>query len=205
MKGAALRNDQRFWVTTLVRGFLAVLTGSAILILPDMARTILLLPLALAIAITGLAAYVVVDSTLVIVASFMPGSERARLAMRLQGVIGLLLGILLLSLYERVQLEWFLSLAAIQSFSVGVAEIVIARHYSPTRRLWIWNYAAACIALLFCCIYVFLRVGWAERLTPRAVSWSLYAYLVAFGIAQCITAARMLYADLRATTVTRQA
>jgi hypothetical protein len=62
----------------------------------------------------------------------------------------------------------------------------------------VWTYAAAGIALIFACIYVLLRVGWTDRLTPSALSWSLCAYLVAFGITQCITAARMLYADERA-------
>lgn len=190
-----LKTDLHFWVTILARGFLALLVGSAILIVPDMARTILLLPLALAIAITGLAFYGVVDSTLVFVASFMAASRRASVAMRLQGVVGVAIGVLLLSVvFPRVRLEWFLTLTAIQAFSAGVAEMVVAKH-AANPSLSAWNYAAAGIALLFACIYVVLRVGWADRLTPRALSWSLYAYLVAFGIAQCITAARMIYSD----------
>ena len=199
-----MKTDLHFWVTILARGFLALLTGSAILIVPDMARTLLLLPLALAIAITGLAFYGVVDSTLIFVASFMAASKRASVAMRLQGVVGVAVGVLLLSVvYNRVRLEWFLTLAAVQAFSAGVAEIVVARH-AANRGLSAWNYAAAGIALVFACLYVVLRVGWADSLTPRALSWSLYAYLVAFGIAQCITAARMIYADERAITNARQ-
>jgi hypothetical protein len=196
-KGVALNKDLHFWATVLARGFVALLAGAGILIVSDMARLILLMPIALAVAIVGLAAYGVMDSTLVFVSSFMSDSEKAKLAMRLQGVIGVVVGVLLLSVSERVRLEWFLTLAAIQAFGAGIAEIMVARH-SANRSLSLWNYAAAGIALIFSCIYVFLRVGWADRLTAHALSLSLWAYLVAFGIAQCITAARMLYADERA-------
>jgi hypothetical protein len=70
-----------------------------------------------------------VDSTLIFISSFMSESKRARLAMRLQGVIGVVVGVLLLSVvFERVSLEWFLSLAAIQAFGAGIAETMVARH-----------------------------------------------------------------------------
>jgi hypothetical protein len=198
LNGVALEKDLNFWVTVLLRGFVALSAGGGILIISDMTRVKLLMPITLVFAFIGLGAYGVLDSTLIFISSFMTESKRTRLAIRLQGVIGVVVGALLLSvLLEQVRLEWFLSLAAIQAFGAGIAEVVVARH-SANRSLSVWNYTAAGVALIFAFIYVFLRVGWADRLTPRALSLSLCAYLVAFGIAQCLTAARMLYADERA-------
>jgi hypothetical protein len=76
---ARLKKDLHFWVTVLARGFIALLAGGGILIVSAMARIILLQPIALAVAIVGLAAYGVVDSTLIFVSSFMCESKRARL------------------------------------------------------------------------------------------------------------------------------
>jgi len=189
-----MRQDLHFWLTIMARGFVALLTGSAILIVPDLARTILLLPIALAVAITGLAAYGVVDSVLVFVSSFMVESARARIALLVQGCVGMVVGLLLLSVvYDHVQLKWFLSLAAAQALCAGVAETVVARH-AGDRPIGRWNYTTAAIAFAFSVLYGYLRVQ-ADALTPRTLSWSVYAYLVAFGIAECITAARMLYAN----------
>ena len=189
-----MRQDLHFWLTIMVRGFVALLAGSAILIVPDLARTILLLPVAVVVAITGLAAYGVVDSVLVFVSSFMVESTRARAALRVQGFVGVAVGLLLLSVvFDRVQLNWFLSLAAIQALCAAAAETVVARHASD-RPVGRWNYTTAAIAFVFFTLYVYLRIH-ADDLTPRTLSWSVYAYLVAFGIAECITAARMLYAN----------
>lgn len=187
--------DMHFWYTTLARGFVALLAGSAILVIPDMARTLLLLPVAVTFAILGLAAYGVIDSTLVFVSSYMAASERARVALRIQGSIGVLIGILLLSVvFDRVQLEWFLTLAALQALSIFVGEYTIARH-EKQHAISVWNYSAAAVALVFACAYLLLRFVFLSRLTHSEISWWVYLYLVALGIAQCLTAARMLYAD----------
>ena len=189
-----MRQDFHFWLTILARGFVALVAGSAILIVPDLARTLLLLPIALAVAITGLAAYGVVDSVLVFVSSFMIKLSAATVALRFQGFVGVGIGLLLLSVvYDHVQLKWFLSLAAIQALCAGVAETIVARH-TTDRSIGRWNYSTAAIAFVFAILYVYLRIH-ADDLTPRQLSWSLYAYLVALGIAECITAARMLYAN----------
>jgi len=189
-----MRQYLHFWLTILARGFVALLAGSAILIVPDLARTILLLPIALAVAITGLAFYGVVDSVLVFVSSFMIKLSAATVALRLQGFVGVGIGILLLSVvYDHVQLKWFLSLAAIQALCAAIAETVVAKH-TKDRSVGRWNYSTAAIAFVFFVLYVYLRIH-ADDLSPRRLSWSLYAYLVAFGIAECITAARMLYAN----------
>lgn len=190
-----MKNNEHFWWTTLVRGFLALLVGSAIMVIPDMARTLLLLPVAIAISILGLAVYGVLDSVLVLVSSFMASTTRSRIALRLQGLIGVTVGILLYRVFfNQVRLHWFLALIAVQAMVTAVAEFFAARH-TTSHALSHWNYAAGAIALVFSGIYLYIVVALAGQLEPQQVTWLVFAYLLAFGIAQCITAARMLYAD----------
>jgi len=198
-----MKNEEHLWWTTLIRGFLALIAGSAIMVVPDMAKTLLLLPLALTMAILGLAVYGVLDSVLVFVMSYMASSRPARIALRLQGVVGVTVGTLLyLVFFNEIKLHWFLSLAAIQSLSTAVAEFMVARH-SPTHATSVWNLTAAAVALVFSCTYFYIVLFVVDRMVPQDVSWLVYAYLVAFGIAQCLTAARMLYGD-RNTAVARE-
>ena len=195
-----MEKDTHFWFATLVRGFIALIAGSAIIVIPDMARTLLLLPIAIAVAILGLAAYGVLDSALIFVSSFMAGTQPARIALRIQGMVGATVGLLLLTVvFERVRLEWFLTLAALQALSIGVGEIVVAWH-EKQRAVSLWNYSAAGVAMTFGCAYLVVRFGYLSRFTNREVCWLIYAYLVALGIAQCITAGRMIYADYQGPT-----
>jgi len=197
-----MKRDMDFWFTVLARGLVALLAGSAILIIPDIARTILLLPIAVAAAIAGLAGYGVFDSALIFVSSFMAQTARVKIALRVQGLIGIFIGMLLLSVvYNQVKLDWFISLAALQALCAGIGETVVARH-TADRAVSHWNYAAATIAFVFAAVYALIRIRWAENLTPRALSWAVYMYLLAFGIAQCLTASRMLYSDRQALSAT---
>ena len=184
-----------FWFTTLVRGFVALLAGSAILVIPDMTRTVFLLPIAVTFAIVVLAAYGVLDSALIFVSSFMAATRRARIALRIQGVIGATVGILLLTVvFEHVRLEWFLTLAALQALSIAAGEFFVARH-ETRRSMSVWDYTAAFIAFSFGCGYLVFRIVYVSRLTEGEVTWLVYAYLVTLGIAQCVTASRVIYAD----------
>lgn len=190
-----MNKNRHFWGTMLIRGFVALLVGSFVLVVPDMARILLLLPFAIAISILGLAAYGVIDSTLVLISSFMTESLRTQIALLVQGIFGLTIGVLFLSIvFNQVQLEWFLSLAALQALGAGIGEIAIARRAS-TASTSTWNYAAGVIAVCVGIAYVTLRLEFAHALTARELSWLVYGYLVAFGIAQCLVAARMLYSN----------
>lgn len=188
-----MKRDVDFWFTVLARGLVALIAGSAILIVPDMAKTILLLPIAVSVAITGLAAYGIFDSALILVSSVMSETPRVRSALIIQGLLGITIGVLLLSVaFHRVQLKWFLSLAAMQALFAGIGEWVVAKH-ANSRSVSLWNYAACGIALVFSVVYAVLRIGAEKVLSPASLSWAVYVYLLAFGISQCMTAARMLY------------
>jgi VIT1/CCC1 family predicted Fe2+/Mn2+ transporter len=50
-----MTNDIHLWMATLARGALALIVGSAVMVIPDMATTLLLLPFALVISILCLA------------------------------------------------------------------------------------------------------------------------------------------------------
>ena len=193
----AMKNDMHFWWTTLIRGFIAITAGSAIMVIPDMAKTILLLPIAVVAAILGLAVYGVLDSVLVFVSSYMASSRRTRIALRVQGAIGVAIGVCLVWVYsDYVQLSWFLILIVTQSLSTAIAELLVARH-SMTRSASYWNFAGAGIALTFSCAYGYVLFFQAAQMSPREISWLVFGYLLALGIAQCLTAARMLYTDFR--------
>ncbi|MES2391191.1 MAG: hypothetical protein V4555_06100 [Acidobacteriota bacterium] len=190
-----MKNDEHFWWTTLVRGFLALLVGSAIMVIPDMARSLLLLPIAITISILGLAVYGVLDSVLVFITSYMAVSARARVALRLQGVVGITVGILLYRVFfNRVHLHWFLALVAVQALSTAAAEFTVARH-AATHSLSNWNYAGSVVALVFSGVYAYIAATLGENMEPQRITWLVFGYLLAFGIAQSLTAARMLYAD----------
>jgi uncharacterized membrane protein HdeD (DUF308 family) len=190
-----MKRDEHFWWTTLVRGFLAVLVGSAIMVIPDMARTLLLLPMAITLAILGLAAYATLDGVLVFITGYMAATARARIALRLQGVVGIAVGVLLYRVvFDQTHLHWLMALVGVQALATAAAEFTVARH-ATSRAISGWNYAGAAVALVFSGIYFFLAGSVGANLEPQRVTWLVFGYLLAFGVAQCLTAARMLYPD----------
>ena len=62
---------QNTWVATMIRGILAVIAGTGVLFIPEMASTIFLLPFAVVISILCLAAYGTVDSAIILTTSFV--------------------------------------------------------------------------------------------------------------------------------------
>lgn len=190
-----------FWIVTILRGLLAILIGSGILVLPDMAGTLLFLPFAFAITVLSLAVYGVLDSILVFATSFFTSLQPARTALRLQSACGVVIGVLFCSiLVERIHLEWFLYLIALQAFATACSEFVIARHTSRkhgARR----SYAAACIALLCAIAYVIAASIAPDNLSYRQIALLAYAYLVAFGVSQTLMATAMLHLEHRANAL----
>ena len=180
-----------YWATTMIRGLLAIVAGTGVLFIPQMASTILLLPFAVVISILCLAAYGVIDSAIVLTTSFMiPRQQPGRLALRMQGVCGVVIGILLFALvYDRVDLHWFLYLAAIQAAGVAVAESIVARGTSVHHGAK-WCYASAIVAAISAIALLF-----GGNLTPRELAWLIYGYLGVFGFNLSALSARMLLAE----------
>jgi hypothetical protein len=192
---------ENFWIVTMFRGVLAILIGCAIIVVPDMARNILLLPFAIAVVVISLVAYGVADSILVFVTSFFTSLAPAKAALRLQSLAGVVIGILFASiLFDKVQLDWFLYLIALQAFATAYAEFTIARHTSKKHGSRT-SYIAASVALLCAMTYAIAATIAPTDLTPREISALAYAYLAFFGLAQVLMASRMLYIEHHANLV----
>jgi hypothetical protein len=193
-----MKKYENFWVVTIFRGVLAVLIGAAILVVPDMTRTLLLLPVGVAFAVISLAFYGVADSLLVFVTSFFASLRPARAALRVQSGIGITIGALFFSiLFDRIQLHWFLYLIALQAFSAAFSEFLVARHTSR-RHGSRWSYVGAGMALVCGVGYGITALVAPENLLPREIVFLAYAYLVAFGVSQTLMATRMIAIERRA-------
>jgi hypothetical protein len=158
--------------------------------------------MAVAFSMLTLPAYGVMDSSLVLLSSTMSRSRKAVMALRMQGAVGIVVGVLLFAvLYERVKLEWFFLLAGVQALCLGVTEVAVARH-TISHAKTIWNYGAAAVAFSFGSAYLLLRFVFADGLSSREICWLIYGYLLAFGFCQTMTASRMLFAKHRAGKLT---
>jgi hypothetical protein len=198
-----MHNYENFWVITLVRGILAILIGSAVLVVPGMTRTFLFLPFAVAFVILSLAMYGVADSVLVFATSFFAALRPARGMLRLQSACGVVIGVLFCSIFfDRIHLDWFLYLIGAQALATAYAEFSIARHTSRKHGPS-WSYAVASIALLCAVGYLFVAARAPGNLTPHGIAILAYAYLAAFGVAQSLMAGRMLALERRVHAVAR--
>ncbi len=184
-----------YWGATMIRGFIAIIISTGILFIPEMASTILLLPFAIAISILCLAAYGVIDSAIIFTTSFMiPRQKPGRLALRIQGISGAIIGILLFAVvYDHVDLRWFLYLAAIQAAGLAVTEFAVARGTSIHHGSK-WCYASAIIAA----VSAIALPSFGRDLSPRELAWLIYGYLGIFGFNLFILSARMLFAEREA-------
>lgn len=191
-----MRAYTEYWVAMLLRGFLAVAVGTAILFLTGIAATILLLPLAIVSTILCLAAYGVMDSAIVIASSFMiPRNRPGRVVLRLQGLCGLVIGALLFSvIYGHVTIVWFLYLAAAQASTVAITEFIVARGTSDHHRS-MWCYVSAGIAAVSAIVLVSLGA-----LGHKDVVWAIYSYLGLFGMNLIALSAWMLFEQRRQIT-----
>jgi len=180
-----------YWATTMVRGFVAILAGTSVLFIPEMAWTILLRPYMVAISVLCLAAYGVIDSALLFTTSFMiPYEKPGRFALRIQGVCGALIGVLLFALvYDHVELHWFLYLAAIQAIGVAITEFIVARGTSAHHGA-LWCYISAVVAALSALALLF-----GQNLSARELAWLIYGYLAIFGFNLFGLSARMLFEE----------
>lgn len=186
-----MSKERTYWLLTLARGFTAILTGCGIFALPEIARAILLLPISVGL----FAVYGVVDGALLIGASYATTVSAMKSSHCAHGLASMTMGVLLLSfLFEHADLKWFLSLAALQAAISACTEAILVKH-ARTRKIRSWDCTAAFIAGLFALAYVYVRLSLSHALTYQQVAWIVYAFLIAFGMAQCVNAARMLFQD----------
>ncbi len=181
----------KYWAAMMIRGFIAILSATAILFISGLAATLLLLPFAIVISVLCLAAYCVLDSAVVIVSSFMvPTNRPGRPALMLQGILGVVLGVLMFSVsYDHEVLHWFLYLAAAQAAAAAVAEFITARGTSRHHESR-WCYVSAGLAMGSA-----IALLSAHNLPHREMAWVIYGYLGLFGLNLIILSAKMLFAE----------
>jgi uncharacterized membrane protein HdeD (DUF308 family) len=186
-----MKTYSEYWAAMMIRGILAVVAGTGVLFIPEMASTILLLPFAVVISILCLAAYGTIDSAIILTTSFMiPHQQPGRLALRMQGICGAAIGILLFALVsDRVELHWYLYLAALQAATAAITEFIVARGTSAHHGAK-WCYASAAVAAISSIALLF-----GKNLSPRELAWLLYGYLGVFGFNLFVLSARMLFAE----------
>ena len=186
-----MKTYSEYWAAMMIRGILAVVAGTGVLFIPEMASTILLLPFAVVISILCLAAYGTIDSAIILTTSFMiPRQQPGRLALRMQGICGAVIGILLFALVsDQVELHWYLYLAAVQAATAAITEFIVARGTSAHHGAK-WCYASAAVAAISSIALLF-----GKNLSPRELAWLLYGYLGVFGFNLFALSARMLFAE----------
>ena len=192
-----MKSDNNFWIATMGRGILALIFGSAVMIFPGGVTTLILFPRAVALSVLCLAAYGLFDSLLVLGSSLTACSPIAKSVLRIQGIVGVLVAAAMLSVvFEKIRLEWFFYLIAIQALCTAVSEFIVA-HHAFTRSESIWDYAAATIAGVCGTAYLIAGIFFDGKLVAREVEWLIYGYLATFGFALVTTAVRMLYTDYK--------
>jgi uncharacterized membrane protein HdeD (DUF308 family) len=183
-----MKSYSEYWTATLIRGIVAILAGTGVLFFPEMASTILLRPFGIVITILCLAAYVILDSAIVLVTSFIiRRGQPGRIPLRLQGLAGATIGILLFALvYNRVDLQFFVYLAILQASSTAIVEFLVAQGTALNHGAN-WCYASSLIAAASA---IALLIGRNQE--PREVTWLLFAYLGVLGFNLAALATHML-------------
>ena len=189
-----MKDYSAYWVATLIRGLLAIIAGTAVLFIPEVAWSMFLIPFTIVTSILCLAAYGIIDSAVVVTTSFaLPPSRYAGRALAMQGIIGLVIGVLLFTLVTvHIHLSWFIYLAAAQAMGAALSEFMVARktaHHHDTRWCYASSFIAAISAIALLC---------GRDLDPRELAWLIYGYLGVFGFTLLILASRMLFAGREA-------
>lgn len=189
-----MKDYSAYWIATLIRGIVAILAGTAVLFIPQVAWSVFLIPFTIVTTILCLAAYGILDSAVVLATSFtLPGARFAGWALALQGICGFIIGILLFTLVSvRINLSWFIYLAAMQASGAAATEWIVARRTALHHRTK-WCYASCIVAAVSAVALVSGR-----HLDPHELAWLIYGYLGVFGFALVILASRMLFADRQA-------
>jgi hypothetical protein len=182
-----MRSYTEYWTAMLVRGFLAMVTGTAILFLNCLAATVFLLPWTAVGTVLCLSAYVLLDSSVVVASSYtVPKRRPGRVALRLQGLCGVAIGVLMFSvIYDRVTTAWLLYIAAVQAAATAWGEYMAARGTSDHHRSQ-WCYVSSGIAAVSAVVLVALA-------RSQQAAWAICGYLGVFGLNLVVLSAWMLF------------
>ncbi len=196
-----MRKDLGYWLITFVRGLVAIGASCFIIFVPNIAHSVLFLPVAVAMTIAGLAAYLIIDGTLVLASSVMATSGFTRFALAAQGCAGFGIGGLLLWRFlPQARMESFLPLAALQALITATGEFAAASH-PRSGSTFHRDYTVTVLAVVCGCAYLLLGIL-VPNLTRSRIAWLMFAYLATFGLSQCVTAARMINGSENASAPT---
>jgi hypothetical protein len=185
----------RYWLTNLLRGFLAILASAGVAYLPTILDStlsrLLFLPFAIAISLVCLSLYGITDSVLLVTVGCVIRKPRTvHWLVILQGLAALaLLSMVTVFSKDGLNLRLFTYFAALQALSSGLGEVLLAiqaKHHDGTA----WLLTCASISLIFCAA---LMLG--GDLTSADQARVLLAYLTFRGISLSLLSLKMLYLE----------
>lgn len=185
----------KYWLTNLARGILALLASAGVAFLPPLIDSslnrLLFLPFAISISILCLSLYAVLDSGFLVAIGCTIRKPRAVhwLAI-LHGLAGIaLFAALIVYSTDGLNLRIFAYFAALQAFSLALAETILAiraKHHQGMA----WLLMCAGISLT-CCVVLLL----AGRLTAGDQARLIFGYLLLRGSSLTLLSLRMLYIE----------
>jgi hypothetical protein len=183
----------KYWLTNLGRGILALLASVGASFLPSFVDSTisraLFLPFAVAISLLCLSLYGILDSSfLVVTGCILPKGRKVHWLVILQGITGLVLLVALTILSgDGLNLRFFVLFAGLQALFTALAEMTIAiraKHHQGTAWLLM------CAGISLTCSIALLLGG---NLSPSEQARLIFWYLLLLGASLTVLSLRMLY------------
>ena len=185
----------KYWLTNLGRGVLALLASIGAGFLPSVVsstiNSVLFLPIAVAISMLFLSLYGILDSSLLVVTGcILPKSRKVHWLVILQGLTGLVLLVTLTILSgDGLNLRFFVLFAGLQALFTALAEMTIAiraKHHQGTAWLLM------CAGISLTCSIALLLGGNLSAFEQAAL---IFFYLLLLGTSLTVLSLRMLYIE----------
>jgi hypothetical protein len=185
----------KYWLTNLGRGVLALLASAGAAFLPPLVDStlnqILFLPFAIAISIVCLSLYGILDSSLLVITGYiLPKGRKVHWLVILQGLTGLISLVAVTMLAgDGLNLRFFVLFAGLQALFTALAEATIAiraKHHLGTA----WLLVCAGISLT-CSVTLLLGGTLSAHEQARLIFW----YLLLLGGSLTFLSLRMLYIE----------
>lgn len=185
----------KYWLTNLGRGVLALLASVGAGLLPSVVsstiNSVLFLPIAVAISMLCLSLYGILDSSLLVVTGcILPKNRKVHWLVILQGLTGLVLLVALTVLSgDGLNLRFFVLFAGLQALFTALAEMTIAiraKHHQGIA----WLLMCAGISLT-CSIALLL----GRNLSAFEQAALIFFYLLLLGASLTVLSLRMLYIE----------